>query len=216
LADNGRGIVGVAPNIKLMAVRFLDENGSGDLANGIKAIKYASDNGAKVLSNSWGSEGDGGEGQAMKEAIQYAESKGVLFVAAAGNGHSGIGYNNDTDAKPGVPASYDNDNIVSVAALDKNNKLGSFSNWGAKTVDIGAPGVGIYSTLPSNKYGNLDGTSMACPHVAGAAALYWSKNPNMTWKDVKNALLSSAAPIPALSGKSVSGGKLNVKALLTK
>lgn len=216
IADNGKGIVGVAPNIKMMAVRFLDENGSGDMANGVKAIKYAVDAGAKVLSNSWGSEGDGGEGTPLKEAIQYAMDKGVLFVAAAGNGHSGVGYNNDTDAKPGYPASYDHANIVSVAAIDKGNKLGSFSNWGAKTVDIAAPGVGVYSTVTANKYMNLDGTSMACPHVAGAAALYWSKHPTANWQDVKNALLSSVTPLSNLNGKMTSGGKLNVKNLITK
>ncbi|MCB9072642.1 MAG: S8 family serine peptidase [Bdellovibrionaceae bacterium] len=216
LADNGKGTVGVAPNIKIMALRFLTEQGQGDIAGAIQAIRYAVDNGAKVLSNSWGSEGDDGEGAPLQEAIQYAQDHGVLFVAAAGNGHNGVGYNNDTDSKPGVPASYSMDNIVSVAALDKNNNRGSFSNWGAKTVDLGAPGVGIYSTLPGNKYGNLDGTSMATPIVAGAAALYWSKNPQATWQDVKNALLGSSRPVNSMKGKSVSGGKLNVKDLMSK
>jgi subtilisin family serine protease len=140
--------------------------------------------------------------------------KGVLFVAAAGNGHQGVGYNNDTDPKPAYPASYDHDNIISVAAIDRNNRLGSFSNWGAKTVDIAAPGVDVYSAIPKNKYMSMPGTSMACPHVAGAAALYWSRNPQASWMDVKDALIKSARPVPALNGKMVSNGKLNVKDLM--
>jgi len=214
VSENGRGIIGIAPNVKIMALRFLDEKGAGDMANGIKAIKYAVDNGAKVLSNSWGSEGDGGEGAPLKEAIQYAMDNGVLFVAAAGNGHQGVGYNNDTDAKPAYPASYDHDNIVSVAALDKSNNKTSFSNWGVKTVDLGAPGGGVYSSIPSNKFMNMDGTSMACPHVAGAAALYWSRNPSSTWQDVKAALMNTGTPVSSMKGKTVSGNKLNVKNLV--
>jgi thermitase len=215
-SDNGKGIIGVAPNVKIMALRFISEKGSGTTEAAVLSIKYAVDNGAKVLSNSWGSEGDDGDGQVLKEAIQYAMDKGVLFVAAAGNGHQGVGYNNDTDPRPAYPASYDHDNIISVAAIDKNNRLGSFSNWGAKTVDIAAPGVDVYSSIPKNKYMSMPGTSMACPHVAGAAALYWSHNPQATWMEVKNALLNSARPVPVLNGKMVSNGKLNVKDLMNQ
>ncbi|MBY0385414.1 S8 family serine peptidase, partial [bacterium] len=211
-SENGKGIVGVAPNIKIMAMRFISEKGSGTTEAAVSAIKYAVDNGAKVLSNSWGSEGDDGEGQILKDAIQYAMDNGVLFVAAAGNSS----YNNDNPAKASVPASYDHDNIISVAAIDKNNRLASFSSYGLTTVDIGAPGVDVYSSIPKNKYMSLDGTSMACPHVSGAAALYWSKNPQASLMEVKNAILKSAAPISALNGKVVTGGKLNVKNLLTQ
>ncbi|MCC6137508.1 MAG: S8 family serine peptidase [Bdellovibrionaceae bacterium] len=211
LADNATGIVGVAPNVKIMALRFLTEKGQGDTAGAVQAIKYAADNGAKVLSNSWGSEGNGGEDDTpLREAIQYAMDKGVLFVAAAGNSS----YNNEQTAKQALPASYNFDNIIAVAAIDKSNNKSSFSNFGSTTVDIGAPGSAIYSTIPGNKYMNLDGTSMACPIVAGAAALYWSKNPQATWKDVKDAIMGTATPIAALKGKSVTGGKLNVKGLM--
>ncbi|MBY0315685.1 MAG: S8 family serine peptidase [Bdellovibrionales bacterium] len=226
--NNGKGIVGIAPNVKMMALRFLTEKGEGDIAGALKAIKYGADNGARILSNSWGSEGDGtGDGQndeedaaaskALQDVISYAKDKGVLFIAAAGNGKApfGIGYDNDTDKKPAFPASYDVENIVSVAALNSQDRLGQFSNWGKRTVDIGAPGVGVYSTVPGNKYMNMDGTSMACPHVAGAAALYWSKHPNATWLDVKNALIQSAKPISALNNKSVSGGKLDLRKLMS-
>jgi subtilisin family serine protease len=226
--DNGKGVAGVAPNVKIMALRFISEKGQGTTADAIKAIHYAVDNGAKVLSNSWGSEGEepgAPENQALRDAIQYAQDKGTLFVAAAGNGHKGVGYDNDSDKLPGYPASYDHDSIISVAALDVKNNLGSFSNWGIKTVDIGAPGVAVFSTTVDSKYSDVvidkygfkvmwDGTSMATPHVAGAAALYWSAHPEKTWQDVKAAILGSAQKIDALRGKVVSNGKLDVKALL--
>lgn len=227
--DNNKGIAGVAPNVKIMSLRFISEKGQGTTADAIKAIKYAVDNGAKVMSNSWGSEGEEAgspENQALRDAVQYAQDKGVLFIAAAGNGHKGVGYDNDTDKAPAYPASYDHDIIISVAALDVNNNLGSFSNWGAKTVDIGAPGVKVFSTVVEQGYTDTvidkfgfkatwDGTSMATPHVAGAAALYWSAHPEKTWQDVKAAILGSAKKINSLANKSVSGGKLDVKALMT-
>lgn len=228
--DNGKGIAGVAPNVKIMALRFISEKGQGTTADAIKAIKYAVDNGAKVTSNSWGSEGDDPNDPdtgALKDAIAYAESKGVLFIAAAGNGHQGVGYDNDTDAKPGYPASYSNDIIISVAAIDESGALGSFSNWGARTVDLGAPGVKVFSTVAQEqKYSDTvidipglltatwDGTSMATPHVAGAAALYISYYPNKSWREVKNALLMSVKKTNVLMGKTVSGGQLDVQNLM--
>lgn len=227
--NNSVGIAGVAPNVKIMALRFISEKGEGTTAAAIKAIRYAVDNGAKITSNSWGSEGEdpaaGEENRALREAIQYAQDKGTLFIAAAGNGHRGTGYDNDRDSAPAYPASYDHDSIVSVAALDSNDHLGSFSNWGLKSVDIGAPGVNVYSTTVGNQYSDKvidvggvevtwDGTSMATPHVAGAAALYWSLHPEKNWQDVKAAILGSAKKIPALQGKSVSGGKLDVSSLI--
>lgn len=226
VGNNGKGISGVAPNAQIMALRFIGNEG-GTTADAVKAVKYAVDNGAKVLSNSWGSEGDdpsdAAGNLALKEIIQYAQDKDVLFIAAAGNGHQGVGYDNDSDSRPGIPASYDNENIISVAAIDSANHLGGFSNWGAKTVDIAAPGVKVFSTTVGGNYSdvvidilgaNWDGTSMACPHVAGAAALYWSVHPEKNWRDVKSAILNSAKQIPAAQGKMVSNGKLNVESLM--
>lgn len=228
-ADNGKGVAGVAPNVKIMAMRFLTEKGQGSTAGAVQAIDYAVKMGAKVLSNSWGSEGeDPNEAQenlALREAIQRAEAAGVLFVAAAGNGHSGVGYDNDTDPKPAYPASYDYDSIISVAAIAQDNTLGAFSNWGVKSVDIAAPGVVVYSTTVGNKYSDVvvdmfgmkatwDGTSMAAPHVSGAAALYWAAHPTLTAKEVKAAILKTATPHSNLAGKLVTGGKLNVEALM--
>jgi thermitase len=233
--DNGKGTTGVAPNAKIMPLRFLTEKGSGSSADAVKAIKYAVDNGANVLSNSWGGNGEdpneAADNQALRDVIKYAGDHNVLFVAAAGNGdEQGKGFDNDTSAKPSYPATYDIDNIVSVAALDENNALGTFSNWGAKSVDIGAPGVKVYSTISGGGYSDTvadlsmlgmgvvhwDGTSMATPHVAGAAALYLSKHPTATWKEIKDALLSSATPISAVQGKVTSNGKMNVQALMNK
>lgn len=227
--ENGKGISGIAPNVKIMSLRFISEKGEGTSADAIKAIRYAVDNGAKILSNSWGSEGEdpetGAENQALREAIQYAQDHDVLFVVAAGNGHGGKGYSNDTDPKPSYPASYSHENIISVAAIDISEKLGVFSNWGQKTVHIAAPGVAIFSTTVDNKYSDIvidkmgfkatwDGTSMACPIVAGAAALYWSAHPHANVQKVKTAIIESAKKLPHLMDKSVSGGRLDVEALL--
>lgn len=224
--QNGKGISGVAPNAQIMALRFIGNEG-GTTADAVLSIKYAVDNGAKVLSNSWGSEGedpaDAVNNQALKDAIQYAADHDVLFVAAAGNGHEGRGYDNDNDPNPAYPASYTHENIISVAALDVNNNFGSFSNWGHTSTDIGAPGVKVFSTTVGGKYSDTvipllgatwDGTSMACPHVAGAAALYWSVHPEKTVAQVKAAILNTAVKIPVAAGKLVSEGKLNVDNLM--
>jgi len=228
-ANNGKGIAGVAPNVKIMPLRFLSEKGQGKTSGAIQSLEYAIKNGAKILSNSWGSVGEDPkedkENKALKEMIQFAEDQGVLFIAAAGNGKKGVGYDNDNDPQPAFPASYDMDIIVSVAALDVKGELGKFSNWGNKSVDLGAPGVKVYSTVPGGKYSDTvidlfgmkvtwDGTSMATPHVAGAAALYWSLHPQKSWREVKEALLSTTVSISALAQKSVSGGKLNVESLI--
>jgi thermitase len=225
---NGKGISGVAPNVSIMVVRFLGEAGQGSTEGAIKSIRYAVDNGAKVLSNSWGSSGedpnDEAGNRALREAVQYSQDKGALFIAAAGNGgQDGQGDNNDTAQDASYPATYPHDIIISVAATDSADGKGGFSNYGAKSVDIGAPGVKVYSTIVGNGYSDTvmpllgatwDGTSMATPHVAGAAALYWSKYKNKSWQQVKAAIMNSAVKIDSMSGKSVSGGKLNVEKLM--
>ncbi len=232
--SNGKGISGVAPEAKIMALRFIGAN-SGTTADAIKAIAYALNNGAKILSNSWGSIGedpsDAAGNKALRDAIQMSEDAGALFIAAAGNGdpQTGIGYSNDDNAsKAAVPSSYPHESIISVAALDSSNNLGKFSNWGAKSVDIGAPGVMVFSTVTqASKYDDTlldflgikatwDGTSMATPHVAGAAALYWAKHPTATWREVKEAIMTSAVPINTLTGKVVSGAKLNAANLMAR
>jgi subtilisin family serine protease len=227
--SNGIGISGVAPFVKIMPLRFITEKGQGDTAGAVKAIQYAVDNGAQILSNSWGGEGNPNdpaqENTVLKDAIEYARAHNVLFVAAAGNGRNGAGFNNDSDPLPVLPASYDIDNIVTVAAIDRNDQLGAFSNWGPKHVHIGAPGVEVFSTMVNNRYSDVvidklgfratwNGTSMAAPHVAGAAALYLSIHPGASYLEIKNALIQSATPLPALESKVLSNGKLNVRDLL--
>jgi subtilisin family serine protease len=232
---NGKGISGVNPGAKIMGLRFLSEKGQGTTAGAIQAINYALKNGAQVMSNSWGSEGeDPGEAndnKALRDAIHAAEMKGVLFIAAAGNGRQAnqmsqpAGYDNDTDSKPGMPASYPDQIIISVAATDSSGNLGSFSNYGKRTVHIGAPGVKVFSTTVGSHYSDTvidmmgmkatwDGTSMATPHVAGAAALYLATHPNASWQQVKNAILNSATPTPSLRGKVSTDGRLNVEGML--
>ncbi len=222
--NNSKGIISIAPNTKIMALRFIGDEG-GSTAGAVEAIKYAVDNGAKILSNSWGSEGEDSEDPndsiILKEAIQYALDHDVLFVAAAGNSSR----NNDTDAKKAFPASYEHENIIAVAAINSANGIASFSNFGAKSVDLGAPGVKIMSTVPGNRYQDViseilgatwDGTSMAAPYVSGAAALYWSTHPELTSKQVKAAILASVKPLPSLSTKTLTGGKLSVEELMKK
>ncbi len=222
VGENGKGISGVAPNAQIMALRFIGNEG-GTTAAAVKAVHYAVDNGAKILSNSWGSEGEdpaeAADNQALRDSVQYALDHDVLFIAAAGNST----VNNDTDAKKSFPASYEYNNIIAVAAVDKADALASFSNFGVKSVHIAAPGVKVFSTTVTGKYSDTvidilnatwDGTSMSCPHVAGAAALYWSAHPEKTYAQVKDAILNSAKKIPSMDGKVSTGGKLNVEQLM--
>lgn len=201
---NGRAISGVAQRVSLMAVKFLSAEGSGTTADAIRSIDYAVEHGAKVLSNSWGGPGDE-DNKLLYDAIERAREKDVLFIAAAGND----GANND-GRDPSYPAAFDNDNLIAVAATDKIDGLAFFSNYGKKTTHLGAPGVNVYSTKPGNVYTQESGTSMACPHVAGAAALLWSRHPEWDYKKVKKVLLDNVDKVPSLQGKTVTGGRLNI------
>jgi len=192
-----------------MGVKFISSNGQGSTDGAIKAINYAVKNGAKVLSNSWGAQMPMGGDASLLKAIEQAKDAGVLFIAAAGN-HGG---DNDS-GQPVYPASYDLDNIVAVAATDRNDGLASFSGRGLKSVDLGAPGVDVYSTVPGDKYMTHSGTSMATPHVAGAAAMIWAANPDFTYQQVRDTLMSSVDQVPSLKGKTVTGGRLNLKKAL--
>ena len=205
--NNELGVIGVAPKAKIMALKFLDAWGYGDTFDAIQAIEYAiimkRDYGVNIqlTSNSWGG---GGYSQALYDAIAASGEAGQLFIAAAGNN-----YGNDNDQYPFYPATYDLDNIISVAATDHDDQLSYFSNYGPTTVDLGAPGSYIYSTLPGNSYGYSNGTSMATPHVSGVASLIWSLNPSLTFEEVKNQILTTVDPISSLDGITVSGGRLN-------
>lgn len=200
VGNNGKGVVGVNWQVKIMPLKFGSANGFGTNADAISAIQYAILMGADIMSNSWGSKFFE---QSLKDAIIAANNAGVLFVAAAGNDDT------DNDVNAFYPANYDVPNVIAVAATDYNDAKAGFSNYGANTVHIGAPGVNIYSTIP-NGYGYKSGTSMATPHVAGAAALLLSSNPSLSHLDLKNKILIASDPIPSMQGKTISGGRLNV------
>ncbi len=209
--NNGVGIAGVNWQASIMALTFLGPNG-GYTSDAIEALNYAVANGARISNNSWGG---GGYSQALRDAINRADANGHLFVAAAGNGGSdGVGDNND--ATPHFPSSYNNENIISVAATDDDDALASFSNFGATSVDLAAPGVNILSTLPGNRYGSYSGTSMATPHVTGAAALIKSQNPGVSDAQLKAQILQFAEIKSNLEGRVATGGRLNAYASLTK
>lgn len=209
VGGDGKGISGVNQRVSIMAVKFLSGEGSGDTASAIKAIDYAVSRGAKVLSNSWGGPAEGNDSDnALKEAIVRAGNAGVLFVAAAGND----GTNNDS--KPTFPAAYNLDNMVTVAATTENDGMAFFSNTGSKSVHVGAPGTNVYSTIPGGKYAQLSGTSMACPHVAGEAALIWAAYPNATYREIKQRIMKFGDSLSALNGKTITGKRINVSAAI--
>lgn len=207
---NRMGVAGVNWNVQLISAKFLGSRG-GTLANAIRAIDYMTDlkvrHGLNIVAtnNSWGG---GGFSQLLQNAIERANQAGILFIAAAGN--SG----NNNDSNPAYPASFPNSNIISVASINDNGSRSGFSNYGASTVHIGAPGSGIWSTVPGrwnrSSYGSSSGTSMATPLVAGAAALYASAHPNATASEIKNAILSNAIPTPSLAGATITGGRLSI------
>lgn len=167
---NGSGIIGVAPNTKIMPLKFMTNN-SGYTSDAIDAIEFAKARGIKIINCSFGTwQYD----QALEDEMN---NSGILFICAAGN------YGEDTSLYPEYPANFDLPNIISVAAFDNRGRLASFSNYGSD-IDVGAPGVDILSTLPGNKFGYLDGTSMAAPFVTGEAALIVSKFPGISYTDV--------------------------------
>lgn len=204
--DNDIGIVGVNWRASIMPLKFLEADG-GFTSDAVEAINYAVREGVKVSNNSWGG---GGYSQSLRDAISRADTAGHLFVAAAGNDSA----NNDTT--PSYPANYALPNVVSVAATNHRDTLASFSNFGATSVDIAAPGVGILSTVPNNKYDDYNGTSMATPHVAGVAALLKSQNPSLDDAQLKSRILGSVDGKSGLSGKVATGGRLNAAAALSE
>jgi len=212
VGGNGIGVAGVCWNARLISGKFLGRRG-GTTANAVKAVDYMTDlkqrHGLNIVAtnNSWGG---GGFSQALSDAINRADAAGILFIAAAGNETV------DNDVSPHYPSSYDNANIIAVASITSTGGLSSFSNWGASSVDIGAPGSSIQSTLPKSSkgklvsgYGAYSGTSMATPHVTGAAALYASTHPGATHLQIETAILSSAVPTASLAGKCTTGARLN-------
>jgi len=197
---NGVGVIGVSKTARIMALKFLDANGSGTTADAASAIQYATDMGAKITNNSWGGSA---YSQAVNDAISAANAEGILFIAAAGN----EGTNNDI--LPFYPADYDVANIITVAASDHNDQLAIFSNYGPSSVDLAAPGVDIFSTTPDNTYSDMSGTSMATPHVSGVIAMLMAEFPALTHIEIKQRLLNAVDAVASVKGRVATGGRLN-------
>lgn len=199
--SNGLGSAGVAWKIPLLVAKFMDYQGTS--VNAIAAIQYAVEQGARVINASWG---EHHFDLALEKTIQWAGSRDVLFVAAAGND----GRDNDIDKQKTFPASYSSPNILSVMAYDNQKKIWPFSNFGKGSVHLGAPGVGVFSTEVKNGYGVREGTSFAAPFVSGVAALLWSFEPALTLKELKERLIESSEPVSLYSEQwSQSGGMVN-------
>jgi subtilisin family serine protease len=214
--NNGMGVVGVCWNVKVLPVKVLDDKGFGPISAVIAGLNYAVARGARVANASWGTTN---YSKALYDAIASARTYGTLVVAAAGNGGSdAIGDNNDV--LPYYPASYNLDNMIAVAAIDNTGKKTVFSNYGVNSVDLGAPGKGIYSTYPNNSYMSADGTSTAAPHVAGTAALVWAAHPEWNqpadYLKVREQILVTARSISSLSNKTVTGGTLDAGSAVTR
>jgi subtilisin family serine protease len=199
VSNNGIGVVGVNWRCKLIPLRFLGPSG-GFISDAVLAVQYCTQKGVKVSNNSWGG---GGYSTSLYNAINNAKSVGHLFVCAAGNNGRNI------DSSPAYPASYNLDNIISVAATNNDDGRASWSNYGVTSVDLGAPGVTILSTYTGNNYAYMDGTSMASPHVAGVAALVYAQNPTWTYQQVRQRIFSTVRPVASMSGLTVTGGVVN-------
>ena len=200
VGNNGIGISGVNQKVKIMPLKFLRKDGNGDTAASLNAIAYARKMGANVISCSWGGTA---RSQALADAISATNK---LIVCAAGN--SGV----NTDTIPQYPSGFDNPQIISVAASDASDGIPSYSNYGPTSVDVAAPGDWILSTYPTAlgyQYIKMKGTSMATPHVSGLAALLLSVNPGLSPDQLKQLIMNNVDKVPAFSGKTVSGGRID-------
>ncbi len=203
--NNTIGVSGVMWNATIMPLKFLDENGEGYISDAVSAISYATKMGAFIINCSWG-------GPTYSKALEdIIEASSALVICAAGNEVK----SENIDISPNYPASYDSNNIICVAAVDKEDKICYFSNYGINSVDVAAPGSSIFSTLPGSKYGYMQGTSMATPYVSGLAGLIKSLRPELNALQVKYTILNNVDPVASLSGQILTGGVINVFKALT-
>ncbi|MEQ1665597.1 MAG: S8 family peptidase [Bdellovibrionales bacterium] len=205
---DGAGVMGVMANVSLMAIKFTDVNGRGDLERALKGINYAIVNKAKIMSNSWGNRI---YSKLLKDAISQANQNGTVFVAAAGN----YGANNN-DFSPIYPASYKVENVISVGAATADDYPSAFSCFGPNSVHVAAPGTNILSTVPGGSYAVLSGTSQATPFVSGIAGLALSLNPKLTPLELKNLMIDTSIPSKMFTDKNISKGRINAGKLLEK
>src|SRR4051794_11427060 len=204
--DNATGVSGLCWTGSIVPVKFMNSQGKGSSSAAATGLDYAIKSGAKIVNGSFGSSS---KSTALEDQVDYAESKGVLLVFAAGNNST------DNDSAPEYPAAFTNGNIIAVAAVTSTGALASFSNYGAKSVDVGAPGDNILSTYLNSAYKVLSGTSMASPIVAAAAAMLRSRDSSLAYSQIRSTLLSHTQPAPALQGKVVHPGVVNIGAALS-
>jgi subtilisin family serine protease len=210
VGNNGIGVAGVNWTVQILACKFLDSSGGGSLSDALTCLDFVKamrDRGANIVAtnNSWAG---GGFSQALSDAIQAQQKDGILFIAAAGNAST------NNDLVPTYPADYFLPNVISVAATTRFEGLANFSNTGAHSVHLGAPGDEILSTTPNNTYSVLSGTSMAAPHVTGVAALLAAQNPSRDWRAIKNLIVAGGDSVPALA-QTIGGKRLNAYGSMT-
>jgi thermitase len=203
--DNGLGIVGVNWQVEIMPLKFMGRGGFGSTKDAVEAINYVIERkragvNVRVISASWGSRQ---KSKALEDVIRKAGEEDIIFIAAAGNDSS------DADKSPHYPSNYKLPNVVAVAALDRRDQLASFSNYGAKTVHLAAPGRDILSTWLGGGFEEHSGTSMATPFVAGVAGLVLSVEPNLSVKELRERLFESVDKLDSLKGKVSTGGRIN-------
>ncbi|HSY20083.1 MAG TPA: S8 family peptidase [Candidatus Acidoferrales bacterium] len=206
VGNNGVGIAGICWSVQLMALKFIDTNGNGTVSDAITCIDFARSHGAKIINASWGSTAF--TSQSLHDAIASARDANIIFVAAAGNSAA------NNDVTPVYPADYsDLDNIISVAATDRNDNLAAFSNYGATNVCLAAPGNPVFSCWNSSDsaYQYYNGTSMAAAHVTGACALLEAQYPGEDYHQIVRRILAGVDPLPGLAGKCMTGGRLNLE-----
>jgi subtilisin family serine protease len=217
VGNNGVGVTGVAWQVQIMACKCFNASGTGTNSDIISCIDYAISNGAQIINASFSGVSNS---MAMSNAIVSAQEAGIIFVAAAGNGPPEV----NLDTAPTYPACYDIDNIVSVEYITRNDALGPLSNYGATNVDLAAPGDMIYSTFyasdssyypPTNLGISVAGTSFAAAYVSGSFALMLAKYPAENYQQIISRVLNAVDPVPALAGKCLTGGRLNLRKALS-